>query len=86
MPETALMACDGPSNPAPSTPAPAHPERRQRYEAHGLMFLTPQGAAAFAAWRADNDALTLDEALDRIFARQAAAAAQGEAQTDGGRS
>ena len=29
-------------------------------------------------------ALTLDEALDRIFARQAQA--QGEAQTDGGRS
>ena len=82
--ESALMPSDGPSNQPPSTPAPAHPERRQRYEAHGLMFLTPQGAAAFAAWRADNDALTLDEALDRIFARQAQA--QGEAQTDGGRS
>lgn len=79
--ETALMPSDGPSNQAPSTPAPAHPERRQRYEAHGLMFLTPQGAAAFAAWRADNDALSLEEALEHIFARQA----QAEAQTDGGR-
>jgi len=49
------------------------------------MFLTPQGAAAFAAWRAENGPLSLDEALDRIFARQAAAAAQGDAQTDGGR-
>lgn len=76
-------ALDGPAMPdsglAPAIDGPALPDalqrlQRPRYDALGLSFVTPEGAAAFEAWRAHNRALTLDEALDLIFARQEEAA------------
>lgn len=62
---------DGP--PAAEPDSAAKPER-VRYEAFGLFFVSEERAAAYAAQRASQAPLSLDETLDLIFARQEEAA------------
>jgi hypothetical protein len=62
---------DGP--PAAGPDSAAKPER-VRHEAFGLFFISEERAAAYAAQRASQAPLSLDETLALIFARQEEAA------------
>ena len=73
MPKTMPEALDGPAMPACGAAAeaiPAAKPERVRYEACGLFFISEERAAAYAALRASQAPLSLDEALRLVFARQ----------------
>jgi len=77
MPDTMPEALDGAAlfdGPPAAEPIPAAEPVRVRHEAFGLFFVSEERAAAYAAQRASQAPLSLDETLALIFARQEEAA------------